>query len=94
MCHLSSSVSESTGLSTVSHDQTRRKVSGVSYGIRGTDDNDLMNLRITSVLDLGSVAAAAGSMVVDMANVAGRELTDLTVCTSSVESYQRHLLMY
>jgi energy-converting hydrogenase Eha subunit G len=32
---------------------------GISYGIMGFDDNDLMDLRITSVLDLRSVTVAA-----------------------------------
>lgn len=74
MCHLSSSVSVSTGLSTVLYERRRRKVLRVSYGIRDNDDNDLTDSRITSVLDLRSVtvAVAVGSTVVDMANVAGR----------------------
>jgi len=74
MCHLSSSVSVSTGLSTVLYERRRRKVLRVSYGIRDNDDNDLTDSRITSVLDLRSVtvAVAVGSTVVDMANGAGR----------------------
>jgi energy-converting hydrogenase Eha subunit G len=79
-------------LSTVSHRIVRRDETllGISYGIRGFDVNDLMDLRITSVLDLGSVevAAAVGSMVVDMANVLDGEFADLAVWTTLAESCQ------